>query len=134
MDNFTPPPIGAIVSADITSSNADVLRDFYANVMGWTVTPMSMGDYDDYVMMGPDGGWGGGVCHLRGANINQPADKWVVCFRVEDVKVAVENTLAGGGKLVGEIRDAGPDSHYAVLEDPQGGHVAIIDFAKDPLE
>lgn len=47
MEEFTPPPIGGIVSADITSSNAEALRDFYADVMGWTVTPLSMGDYDD---------------------------------------------------------------------------------------
>lgn len=84
--------------------------------------------------MGPNGGWGGGVCHLRGANIDQPSDKWVVCFRVENVQASVEKTIASGGKLVTRIRDAGPGSHYAVLEDPQGGHVAIIDFPKDPLE
>ena len=129
MEEFTPPPVGTIVSADITSANADGLRDFYAAVMGWQPSPMPMGDYDDYVMMSADGtGWGGGICHLRGVNINQPADKWVVCFRVANVDDAVAQTLAHGGKLVGQVREAGPGSRYAVFEDPQGGHVAVIDF------
>lgn len=128
MEAFTPPPVGTIVSADITSGNAEALRDFYAAVMGWQVHPMPMGDYDDYVMMGPDGGWAGGVCHLRGVNANQPADTWVVCFRVANVAESVAQVEANGGKLVGNVRDAGPGSTYAVLQDPQGGYVAIIDF------
>lgn len=128
MEAFSPPPVGTIVSADITSGNAEVLRDFYAAVMGWQVHPMPMGEYDDYVMMGPDGGWAGGVCHLRGVNANQPADTWVVCFRVADVAESVAQVVASGGKQVGQVRDAGPGSRYAVLQDPQGGYVAIIDF------
>ncbi len=128
MEAFSPPPVGSIVSADITSSHADDLRDFYAAVMGWRVDPMPMGEYDDYVMMGPNGGWGGGVCHLRGVNANQPADTWVVCFRVANVAESIAQVEKNGGRLIGDVRDAGPGSKYAVIQDPQGGYVAIIDF------
>lgn len=131
MEAFTPPPVGTIVSADITSGNADNLKDFYSSVMGWQVHPMPMGEYDDYVMMGPDGGWAGGICHLRGVNANQPADTWVVCFRVANVAESVGQAEANGGKLMGVIRDAGPGSSYAVVQDPQGGYVAIIDFPEN---
>lgn len=131
VDDFTPPPIGTIVSADITSDNADGLRDFYQSVMGWQVNPMPMGDYDDYVMMTPDGsGWAAGVCHLRGVNANQPANQWVVCFRVADIDAAIAQTEANGGKVIGAVRDAGPGSRYAVIQDPSGAAVSLIEFAE----
>jgi predicted enzyme related to lactoylglutathione lyase len=66
-EEYTPSPIDTIVSADITSDNADRLRDFYAAVMGWQASPIPIGDYDDYVMMSADGtSWDSGICHLRG--------------------------------------------------------------------
>ena len=32
---------------------ADGLRDFYKNVVGWTTMDISMGDYNDYCMVSP---------------------------------------------------------------------------------
>lgn len=129
MEEFTPPPAGTIVSADITSDNADGLRDFYSAVMGWTASPMPMGEYDDYVMMSADGtGWGGGICHLRGVNANQPANQWIVYFRVDNLDQSIAEASARGGRVVGDVRDSGPGSRFAIIEDPSGGKVAIIEF------
>lgn len=129
MEEFTPPPIGTIVSADITSDNADGLRDFYSAVMGWQASPMPMGDYDDYVMMGANGsGWGGGICHLRGANASQPANQWIVYFRVANLDDSIAQVESLGGAVNGRIRDAGPGSRFAIIEDPSGAKVALIEF------
>ena len=43
--------IGAITWMDITVPEADGLRDFYKNVVGWTTMDISMGDYNDYCMV-----------------------------------------------------------------------------------
>ncbi len=129
MEEFTPPPVGTIVSADITSENADGLRDFYSAVMGWQASPMPMGDYDDYVMMSANGtGWGGGICHLRGVNANQPANQWIVYFRVENLDRSITEVTARGGHVVGDVRESGPGSRFAIIEDPSGANVALIEF------
>lgn len=128
MEEFTPPAVGAIITADITSDAADDLRDFYTSVMGWQASPMPMGEYDDYVMMGPEGNWAAGVCHLRGVNANQPANQWVVCFRFASVADSVAQVTAGGGSVVGEVREMGDGSRYAVIQDPKGGVTSIIEF------
>jgi hypothetical protein len=56
--------IGTIVSADLTVSNANQLKDFYAQVIGWTPEELKMGDdrgYADYVMKDSGGNWAGGT-------------------------------------------------------------------------
>ena len=45
--------IGAITWMDITVPEADGLRDFYKNVVGWSTMDISMGDYNDYCMVSP---------------------------------------------------------------------------------
>ncbi|MCO5215921.1 MAG: hypothetical protein M9950_07175 [Thermomicrobiales bacterium] len=127
MSDYTPPPVGSIISADITTENADKLRDFYADAIGWSPSPVPMGDYDDYMMMTPEGAPAAGVCYLRGPNINQPANQWVVCFRVASVDETVSKVVARGGKVLGDVRPMGA-SKYAVIQDPVGGILSIFDI------
>jgi hypothetical protein len=42
---------GNVMHMDLTIPNADEVRDFYQAVAGWGSMGLSMGDYDDYVMM-----------------------------------------------------------------------------------
>ena len=46
---------GRIGWQDLTVDNAEVVRDFYSEVVGWKTMPLDMGDYDDYVMLTPEG-------------------------------------------------------------------------------
>ena len=48
--------IGKIGWIDMTVDDADFLRDFHKDVVGWTVEDTSMGDYSDYTMMSPADG------------------------------------------------------------------------------
>lgn len=130
MDEYTPPPIGTMISIENTSDNADEVRDFYTSVLGWKVHPMPMGDYDDYVMMTPDETWVAGICYRRGPNADLPGG-WIPCFRVASVKQAIEEANAKGGKQLGATRDAGPGSLYAVIEDMNGSKISVIDFPAD---
>lgn len=127
MTDFTPPPIGTMVSIENTSDNADQVRDFYTSVLGWRVHTISMGDYDDYVMMAPDGAWVAGICHRRGPNADLPGG-WIPCFRVASVEQALSDAVAKGGTQIGATRDAGPSSKYAVIQDIDGNHISVIDF------
>ncbi|HSJ09294.1 MAG TPA: VOC family protein, partial [Longimicrobiales bacterium] len=89
---------GTIGWHDLTVDNADQLRDFYADVLGWTADPLDMGGYSDYVMKTADGEGVAGVCHARGANANIPP-QWLVYFMVTDIDASVAACEARGGSL-----------------------------------
>src|SRR5688572_29730516 len=91
-----PPKIGAIISADITVPNADEMRDFYKQVIGWDSELMPMsdenGEYSDYVMKDESGGWVGGVCHARGVNKDLPP-QWIVYINVKDIAASAQRCV-----------------------------------------
>jgi predicted enzyme related to lactoylglutathione lyase len=97
--------------------------------MGWQASPMPIGDYDDYVMMSADGtSWGSGIRHLRGPNANQPANQWIAYFQVATLDDSIAQAESQGGRIVGDIRDAGPGSRFVIIEDPSGAKEALIEF------
>ena len=59
---------GTIGWIDLTVPDADRVRDFYAEVVGWHPEPVDMDGYSDFVMKSPGGAPAAGVCHARGTN------------------------------------------------------------------
>ena len=77
-------PIGSVNWTDLTVDNADPLREFYREVLGWQVEDISMGDYSDYCMNDSGGNAVAGVCHNRGVNQGIPA-QWLIYITVAEV-------------------------------------------------
>jgi uncharacterized protein len=115
------PPVGAVVWTDLTVEDAPGVRDFYAEVVGWTPHEHPMEGYSDFVMALPDGEPVSGICHRRGPNANVPA-VWLPYVRVDALDDAVEAVRRRGGTVVD-----GPRSGFAVVADPAGAHVALFD-------
>lgn len=66
--------IGTITWIDLTIPNAEEIRDFYSRVVRWKPEPLSMGEYDDFVMITPETKTAvAGVCHSRGGNCRSSA-------------------------------------------------------------
>lgn len=117
--------IGAIEWADLTVPDADGVRDFYRDVVGYEVQGFDMGGYEDYCMQSPGAGSTHvGICHARGANADLPA-QWLVYINVEDLDRSVEACRSGGGEIL-----AGPKSmdggRYCVIRDPSGAVCALF--------
>lgn len=127
MDEYTPPPIGALVTIENTSDHADDARDFYSAVVGWQMHAIPMGDYDDHVTVASDGSWVGGICSQRGPNADVPSG-WIPCFRVANTGESVAAAIAAGGKQIGATRETSPGSFYAIIEDTHGSRISVIDF------
>ncbi|WP_276133411.1 VOC family protein [Polluticoccus soli] len=115
---------GDIVWTDLTVPNAKQVRDFYKAVTGWEVQPLSMGEYDDYVMKTAEGTAVAGVCHTRGSNTNMPP-QWMVYVAVEDVAGAAKQCTEMGGKVLDGPRKMG-DKDFACIQDPAGAVLALI--------
>jgi len=121
--------IGCISWLDLTVDNALATRDFYQKVVGWSVEDVEMEDtserYADYNMLGDDGIPAAGICHARGANLDLPAI-WIIYLPVGDLAESLRRVREGGGKIIKET--AGADGGYvsAVVQDPVGVCLALV--------
>ncbi len=118
---MTPGTIGWI---DLTVEDAESVRDFYQQVIGWENSPVGMDGYDDFAMHPPGSSDAvSGICHARGANAQIPR-AWVVYFIVEDLDQSISACTGGGGKVVSGPRSMGKD-RYCIIEDPAGAVCAL---------
>jgi uncharacterized protein len=113
---------GRIGWIDLTVAQADNVRDFYQEVVGWQAEGQSMGDYDDYNMSPEDGEAIAGICHKQGTNNNIPS-VWMIYITVENLDESLSAVKKGGGKVL-DIQVMG-DSKMAFIQDPGGAVCAL---------
>lgn len=119
------PPIGSFVSIDLTVPDADVVRDFYETVIGWTHSGVDMGGYQDYHMMMPGAkSPSAGICHARGTNADLPP-KWMLYVLVEDLDRSLQTAEQMGGKRISEVRDYG-EIRFCAIQDPAGAVISLF--------
>jgi predicted enzyme related to lactoylglutathione lyase len=120
------PEVGGIGWVDLTVADAEGIRDFYAQVVGWKPQALDMGGYSDFVMSAPGSGEGkAGVCHARGGNAAIPP-VWLVYLMVEDLDASVARCEQLGGKVLAPARSAGPSGRFCVIQDPAGAVAALF--------
>lgn len=123
----TKPDVGSIAWTDLTIPNAEEIRDFYANVVGWQHEPVDMGGYSDFNMISPTGGNPvAGICHARGVNEGLPA-QWLIYLTVADIQLSVARCLERGGKILVPVKNMGSHGKYCVIQDPAGAVTALIE-------
>lgn len=123
------PAAGTVGWFDLTVDDAAALQDFYAGVVGWSVQPQSMGEYDDYTMMAPGSGQAvAGVCHARGPNADLPA-QWLMYINVADLDASIRTCQERGGALISGPKTMGGYGRYCVIRDPAGAVVALFEPA-----
>lgn len=117
-------PVGTIGWHDLTVEDAETVRDFYAEVAGWSWSALDMGGYSDFVMT-PSGGGDAvtGVCHARGANAGLPA-QWLMYIVVADIDRSIEACRARGGVVLAGPKSMG-EARYCIIRDPAGAVCAL---------
>jgi predicted enzyme related to lactoylglutathione lyase len=120
------PQPGMIVWTDLTVTNAEELRDFYSEVVGWEASPVDMGDYSDFSMNAPDSGTPiSGVCHARGPNENLPP-QWLIYVTVRSLDTSIAKCNERGGEIIAGPKSMGSHGRYCVIRDPAGAVMALI--------
>ena len=110
---------------DLTVDDAGALRGFYERVAGWSSDPLSMGEYDDYVMK-RKGETIAGICHARGPNVDMPP-VWLPYFEVDSLDASLRACADLGGTQVGSVRSHGDSMRYVVVRDPAGAHSVLFE-------
>lgn len=117
--------VGRIYWLDLTVSDACATRDFYRQVVEWSVKNVEMEDggerYADYNMLGEDGHPTAGVCHARGVNVGLPP-VWMIYLPVGDLAESLRRVQGEGGKIIKAMQGAA----YAAVQDPVGAYLALI--------
>jgi predicted enzyme related to lactoylglutathione lyase len=118
------PKSGSITWTDLTVANADEIRDFYKQVVGWQATPLDMGGYSDFCM-GPADAPVAGVCHARGANANLPP-QWLIYITVDDLDSSVADCTRLGGQVLDGPRGIS-GGRFCVIQDPAGAVCGLFE-------
>lgn len=121
--------VGRISWLDLTVPDASVTRDFYREVVGWSVQEVDMEDagesYADYVMCSSDGDAVAGICHARGVNRSLPP-VWLICLPVGDLAQSLARVRENGGEVVDARAGSDGTPSYAAIRDPVGVCLALV--------
>lgn len=121
--------MGRIAWLDLTVSDAPATRDFYRQVVGWSVQEVEMEDgserYADYAMSADDGTSAAGICHARGVNQGLPAI-WIIYLPVGDLAVSLRRVEEEGGTIIKATKGNDGEYAHAVIQDPVGACVALV--------
>jgi predicted enzyme related to lactoylglutathione lyase len=120
--------VGKIGWLDLTVDDADAVRDFYREVVGWKVEGLDMGGYQDYCMLPAEGGPVAGVCHARGVNAGIPP-QWLMYVTVASLDASLARVTALGGEIVRPARGMGGQGRFAIVRDPAGAVCALFEKA-----
>lgn len=131
MSDAQSPEIGSIGWVDLTVENAGELRDFYREVVGWSVSELDMGGYSDFVLSLPGSGAAvAGVCHARGGNAALPP-QWLIYVTVADLDESMRRCTERGGEVIVAERSMGSQGRFCVIRDPAGAVAALYEPARD---
>jgi len=119
------PDIGSITWFDLTVPNAEEVKSFYKEVVGWKSENVDMGKYNDFNMQSLDSGeTKTGICHKRGGNVDFPS-QWLIYITVKNVDESAKLCKENGGKVLVGPKEMSGYGRYCVVEDPAGAVCAL---------
>lgn len=123
---------GKVIWHDLISEDPAASKRFYSELFGWTFKSLAGGKYSlifhgDSII--------GGIVNASVFEQHDKVSQWVVVLSVSDIEQAVSKVTQAGGQILGGPIDAGDRGQLAVLKDPQGAVVALLQTSGgDPLD
>jgi predicted enzyme related to lactoylglutathione lyase len=117
---MTDPEPGAIVHAEITSTDLAATRTFYEGVFGWKFKKESMAEGEYWTFTAANGPGGGLTSPMEGS-----APATLNYLLVASVETAVKKIVAHGGKILIPRTEIPHVGYFATYEAP-GGLVGAI--------
>ena len=85
-----------------------------------------MRDYTDFTMRTSETGEAvAGVCNAKGTNVGLP-QQWLVYVSVPDLDASLAECVKRGGKVFRARASMGSYGDFAVIQDPAGAVMALI--------
>lgn len=114
---------GAMMWNELSTRQVEAAQDFYGKLLGWTFET----DETGYTMIRNNGRPNGGLVRMDESYGDMPS-AWTAYFHVADIEAAVKKVPELGGVVLndGAIMDAGAAGRFAMINDPSGAHVHIM--------
>ena len=122
MDPFKTP--GAVSWHELSTPDVESAKAYYTKLFGWQLEPMSMGDMTYHVIKIGDDAIGGISPRAQGAA------SWQDYVTVSDIEATVAGAAAAGGKVQVPVTPIPTVGRFAVVSDPQGGVIAVIQYTE----
>ena len=110
---------------ELMTSDPQAAKTFYGTVVGWEAK--AFGGGEDYSILEANGRGVGGLMETPEDALRAGAKPgWFGYIAVDDVDVAAQRIVEGGGKLYKDIMDVPTVGRIAMVADPQGAPFYLI--------
>lgn len=121
--------VGRIAWLVLSVLDASASREFYTQVVGWSVKEDHVGGASghgaDDQLLGGDGYPVAGICHARGVNEALPS-VWLLHLPVGDLVESLRRVREEGGEVIRETQGEDGGCASAVIQDPVGVCLALV--------
>lgn len=104
---------------EISSKNSVALRDFYADLFGWQMSPYPGGPPYATVDTGAAGAIGGAIGEADGSS------RVLFYIEVDDPQACLDQILQAGGTMIVPVTDIPGATTFAHFADPEGNILGI---------
>lgn len=126
MFKVTKYPQGTFSWADCVSTDSAKAKQFYADVMGWHINDMPMGDGQFYTMFEKEGASVAGLGQIQPELAAQGVPShWNSYVTVDDVDAMAEKARGLGATIIQEPFDVFDSGRMTFFQDPTGARLAM---------
>ncbi len=118
----------ALAWAELYTPDREKAGRFYTELLDWTIEESSPGEGGAYHVFVSNGANAAGMAPVRPEEVGIPPN-WSPYFAVADCDETVAKAESLGGKLDFPPMEIPEIGRFTFLQDPQGAHFAIIQFA-----
>ncbi len=112
----------SICHTEFVSHNMEQSQKFFAEIFGWTFTPMG----EEYALWSAGEGEPSGALRLEKPGEAELAASTIVYIEVEDIEATLKSIETGGGKTVcPKTLISEEHGYFALFTDPSGGSIGL---------
>jgi hypothetical protein len=115
---------------EIYVSNPPDAATFYRTALGYDVSPETHSDRKSDFILASNGNNRGGIAPIP-AEASGATSSWLGVIRVNDIDAAVNKTSSLGGEVLVNPKDAEFGSRFAIIADPTGGTIGLVQYVED---
>lgn len=118
---------GKVWWSELNTRDLDGAKAFYGRICGWTFETVAMEDGSDYVLAMQEGQPVAGFFPLESLpGLDGVPAHWFTYLAVDDLARAVEDTMAGGGRVQRPPFDVPGTGRIAIVVDATGASVGLM--------
>lgn len=120
---------GALCWNDLMTHDVEKAKGFYTAVFGWEVAPVEHAPNDRHAIRVGET-LNGGISRIPEQMGTAVKPHWLAAFAVDDVERSLKTAEEHGGRAISPVIEV-PSGRFAVIADPQGALLGLVDGDMD---